>query len=215
MIASVKKYLNERNVKLIAVSKTKSVDDILTIYKLGQRDFGENRVKELNEKRAHLPSDILWHMIGHLQKNKVKYIAPYVHMIQSVDSLDLATTINKEALKNKRIINILLQIKIASEDSKSGIDAAELESNIQSFKDLPNLNISGLMGMGTLTNDNAITKNEFNKLKKSFDLLKTNHFINDDAFKEISMGMSGDYKIAIECGSTMVRIGSLIFGSRS
>lgn len=206
---------NSSEIRLVAVSKTKSVSQIKEVYDLGHRDFGENRVQELTEKQALLPKDIQWHMIGHLQKNKVKYIAEFVHMIHSVDSLKLARRINKEALKHDRIIDILLQIKIAVEDSKTGIALPQIDEDIELYKSLDNIRICGVMGIGSFTDDSAITRHEFTDLKNCFDKLKSDYFQEDDFFKEISMGMSGDYELAIEHGSTMVRIGSLIFGPRN
>lgn len=213
MYKEIVNYLDEHNIDLVAVSKTKSVDEIMSVYNQGQRHFGENRVNELREKQALLPEDINWHMIGHLQKNKVKYIAPYVHLIHSVDSLELAEVINKQALRNERIIDILLQVKIAREESKFGLSFNDLVNNTEAFKSLENISIRGLMGMGTFTTDEEITTEEFKRLKEYYDILKSGDF-NSDSFNILSMGMSGDYKIAVEYGTTMVRIGSLIFGPR-
>ncbi len=206
--------LAQKNAKLIAVSKSKPNTVILSLYHQGQRDFGENRVQEILEKQSTLPKDIKWHFIGHLQRNKVKYIVDFVHLIQSVDNLKLAKTINKEAVKSNRKIDVLLQIKIAQEDSKYGYDANDLIKQIEALKELSNIEICGVMGMGTFTDDSKVTRNEFSKLKEIFKLLKDQHFNHTKSFKEISMGMSGDYTIALEQGSTMVRIGSLLFGSR-
>ncbi len=215
MIEQIKAYLNEHDVTLVAVSKTKSIEQISEVYNLGHKDFGENRVQELVEKKDLLPPDIRWHMIGHLQKNKVKYIAPFVHLIHSVDSLKLAKSISKEALKNHRIIPILIQLRIASEESKFGWPFDVFKSELDTLMTLQGLEIRGIMGMGTLTSKPEVTVKEFQKLKQNFEELKSGEFSTFDTFKEISMGMSGDYKIAVKEGSTMVRIGSLIFGSRS
>lgn len=213
--SDLKHLLDQKGVDLVAVSKTKPETAILELYNKGQRIFGENRVQELMGKQAKLPKDIRWHMIGHLQKNKVKYIAPFVHLIQSCDNLSLIEKINKEAVKNERIINILLQIKIAQEESKFGYNYDLLIQDLSKIKALENINICGVMGMGTLTQNDETTIKEFRTLKTYFDTLKDNHFADNEDFNIVSMGMSGDYKIAIDCGSTMVRIGSLLFGSRS
>ena len=203
-------------VKLVAVSKTKPVSDIFEAYNVGQRLFGENRFQELLNKKDLLPSDIEWHFIGHLQSNKVKYIVPFIGMIQSVDSHRLLATINSEALRNGRVIDCLLQIHIASEESKSGFSMHDLYENLQSenILNLRNVRICGVMGMATFTSDIAQIKKEFAYLKDCFNSLKNNYFSSIPEFTEISMGMSGDYEIAIKEGSTMIRIGSLIFGSR-
>lgn len=206
--------LSQQNVKLVAVSKTKPQSAIQDLYDDGQRIFGENRVQELVEKHEALPKDISWHMIGALQKNKVKYIAPFIDLIHSVDSLSLAKVINKEAAKNDRVINVLLQLKIAQEDSKSGYKDEALEHDILTIMGLENLCVQGVMGMGTFTSDASITRQEFKQLKTYFDYYKSKFFDQDENFSELSMGMSGDYKIAVEEGTTMVRIGSLLFGSR-
>lgn len=211
----LKLELDKANVKLIAVSKTQTIEAINKIYEQGQRAFGENRVQEMVEKKETLNDDIEWHMIGYLQRNKVKYIAPFVSMIHSVDNVKLAQTVDKEGKKNERIINILLQVKIAQEETKSGFDFIQLIEEIEVLKQLESINICGLMGMGTFTNNIDITHTEFKKLKYYFDQLKKEHFNDHPDFKEISMGMSGDYPIAIEEGSTMVRIGSLLFGARN
>lgn len=199
------------------MSKTKPEELILEAYNVGQRVFGENKVQDLAEKYEHLPKDIIWHMIGHLQTNKVKYIAPFVSLIHAVDSFKLLKTINKEAVKNNRIIDCLFQIYIAKEETKFGLDKEELLDilNSDEYKQLKNIRIVGLMGMSTNTPDMDIVKNEFAGLKSLLNELKQSHFISEDSFKEISMGMSGDYKIAVEQGSTMVRIGSSIFGARN
>jgi PLP dependent protein len=202
------------HVKLVAVSKTKPVDRILEVYNCGQKIFGENRVQELIEKQPMLPADIEWHFIGHLQTNKVKYIAPYISMIQSVDSLKLLQEINKEALKNKRNINCLLEMYIAKEESKFGLDYEEAVSIIESseYKKLQNIVLCGVMGMATYTDNMEIVHKEFLSLKKYYTELKSSYFAKNNSFKEISMGMSGDYRIAIGEGSTMVRIGTALFG---
>ncbi len=204
------------NVTLVAVSKTKSPETILEAYRAGQRIFGESKAQEMLPKYEALPKDIQWHMVGHLQSNKVKYIAPFVSLIHSVDSLKLLKVINKEAAKNKRTIACLLQIHIAEESSKFGLSYQEcceiLES--ESFQHMKNIEIHGLMGMATFTDDQKQVEQEFRKLKKYFDSIKNKYFSQKDAFKEVSMGMSDDFQIGIEQGSTMVRIGSAIFGSR-
>jgi hypothetical protein len=212
MYQKIKNNLPE-NVKLVVVSKQRSNKEILNIYNLGQKIFGENRVEELILKYNELPKDIKWHMIGHLQSRKVKKIASFINLIHSVDSLKLLKTINKKAKKNNRTINCLLQIKIAQEESKYGLLLKEAELLLKSkdFSDLKHVKISGIMGMATYSNDLTIIKKEFKKLKEVFLFLKSNYFKNKDYFKEISAGMSGDYELAIEEGSTMVRIGSKIF----
>jgi pyridoxal phosphate enzyme (YggS family) len=215
-ISNIKHQLPE-TVSLIAVSKTKPVRDILEAYDAGQRFFGENRVQELLNKKDNVPLDVEWHLIGHLQSNKVKFIVPFISMIQSVDSYKLLAIINNEACKINRVVNCLLQIHIATEDTKFGFSMAELTDAIEN-KDLPRMNfvrICGVMGMATFTNDAMLVKREFDYLKKCFDILKSGYFSTDNHFKEISMGMSDDYRIALDEGSTMIRIGSLIFGKRS
>ncbi len=204
------------HVKLVAVSKTKPISDILEAYNAGQRIFGENKIQELVEKYQVLPKDIEWHMIGHLQRNKVKYMASFVHLIHGVDSLKTLKEINKQALKNNRVINCLLQIKIAKEDTKFGLSFDEAEKLVSSedFKNLSNINIQGLMGMASFTEDETIIRAEFKNLKNYFNNLK-NHNLTNFNPTIISMGMSGDYQIAIEEGSTMVRVGSAIFGTRN
>lgn len=204
-------------VKLVAVSKTKPIEDIQDAYTGGQRIFGENKIQELVYKHESLPKDIQWHMIGHLQTNKVKYIAGFVSLIHSVDSIKLLRTIDKEAKKCDRMIDCLLQVKIAKEDSKFGLDESQLEAFIQldEFKSFKNVRIVGLMGMATFTFDKEQIRNEFKVLKNVFSKVKNNYFSDVDYFSEISMGMSDDYLIAIEEGSTMIRIGSSIFGKRN
>ena len=205
------------NITLVAVSKTKPASDIEIAYQSGQRVFGENKVQELQDKHPELPKDIQWHMIGHLQTNKVKYIAPFISLIHAVDSLKLLQEINKQALKNHRCIPILLQFHIAKEESKFGLNLEKSNEILSSeeFKRLKNIVVKGVMGMATFTDDKDQVKSEFNILKTIFEKLKVDYFKDHDQFKEISMGMSGDYELAIEEGSTMIRIGSTIFGSRT
>jgi len=202
--------------KLIAVSKTKPTVDILEVYHAGQRIFGENKVQELVDKYEFLPKDIEWHLIGHLQTNKVKYIAPFVSMIHSVDSLKLLQEVDKQANRNNRIINYLLQIYIAKEETKFGFSEAEALDLIVSkeFELLSNIRICGLMGMATYTNDTALIDKEFQSLKHFFEKLKKEKFAKHESFCELSMGMSSDYKIALRNGSTLIRVGSVIFGER-
>lgn len=204
------------SVKLVAVSKTKPVGDILEAYNAGQRCFGENRVQELLSKKDLLPQDVEWHLIGHLQSNKVKYLVPFVSMIQSVDSYKLLSVINNEANSISRVVSCLLQIHIAAEETKFGFSMPELTHEIESndFTQMKSVRICGVMGMATFTEDYNQVKREFDYLKECFDILKMKYFNTANHFREISMGMSGDYQIAVESGSTMVRIGSLIFGER-
>lgn len=211
-IKSILETLPE-TVTLVAVSKTKPVSDIQEAYDAGQRVFGENRVQEMTEKWEMLPKDIEWHMIGHVQRNKVKYMAAYVALVHGVDSLKLLKEINKQGKKQNRQISCLLQVHIAEEDSKFGFDEKELRKLLQdsNFSELAYINVKGLMGMATFTDDMKQVRREFKVLKTLFDLLKP--FIED--FEILSMGMSGDYTVAIEEGSTMVRIGSSIFGARN
>ena len=214
MAVDIEKYneiLQELNGKatLVAVSKTKPAEELQALYDLGQRDFGENYVQELVDKQAILPKDIRWHFIGHLQSNKVKYIAPFVHLVHGVDSENLLTEINKQAIKNNRVIDCLLQVYIATEETKFGFDEAELQ-NIQ-WSNYPNVHIKGLMGMASFSNDKELIKNEFKQLKKLYDQLP-GQGIQPTI---LSMGMSGDFTMAIEEGSNMVRIGSLLFGERN
>lgn len=215
-ISALKGELESINVKLIAVSKTKTAEEIMEAYQAGQREFGENQVQELLEKQSQLPKDINWHLVGHLQTNKVKSIAPFISLIHSVDSLKLLQEINKQALKNNRVIDCLLQIFIADEDTKFGLDFDEAVELLRSeeFSQLKNIRITGLMGIATNTENPKLISEEFYELKTLFKGLKQSFFRKDDDFKEISMGMSSDYKIAIEQGSTMVRLGSTIFGKR-
>ncbi len=212
---NIKKTIPEL-VTLVAVSKTKSIDDILSVYNCGQRVFGENKVQELCQKQEQLPKDIHWHMVGHLQTNKVKYIAPFVTLIHGVDSLKLLKEINKQALQNKRTINYLLQIDIAREETKFGLSytAAKQLLLSQELKVLNNINLMGLMGMATNTDDQNIVSGEFTRLHNFFDEMKKIVIENYPNFSVLSMGMSNDYQLAITCGSTMVRVGSSIFGSR-
>ena len=204
------------NVKLVAVSKTKPVSDIIDAWNSGLRCFGENRVQELVQKNEEIQLPVEWHYIGHLQTNKVKYIVPFVSMIQSVDSFKLLKEINKEALKADKVVDCLLQVYIAKEESKFGFSVEELHELYRShdYKVLYNVRVIGVMGMATFTENMDQVRNEFRNLKETFLLLKNEYNINNDAFREISMGMSGDYQIAIEEGSTIVRIGSLMFGER-
>jgi len=204
------------NVSLIVVSKTKPIPDILEVYKLGQRDFGESKAQEMVPKHQALPRDIRWHMIGHLQTNKVKYIAPFVSMIHSVDSLKLLSTINKEAAKCNRVIDCLLQMHIAEEDTKFGLGFDEAVALLESaeYKNMNNIKITGLMCMATFTDDTLKIRREFHLLANYFNRIRDRFFAEGGAFREMSMGMSDDYPVAIEEGSTMVRIGSRIFGHR-
>jgi len=206
------------NVKLIAVSKTKPIASISTLYNDGQRMFGENKVQEMTEKYEALPKDIEWHLIGHLQTNKVKYIAPFVSMIHAVDSMKLLLEIEKQAARCQRIIHVLLQMHIAQEETKFGLDTKELIEILEYYTSNPDLlkhiRIVGLMGMATNTDDQNIVRKEFKDLANKFGYAKQAYLVGYDDFTELSMGMSSDYKIAIEEGSSMVRIGSLIFGHR-
>ncbi len=219
---SIKKELDEKQVTLVAVSKTKPVADILELYHLGQRDFGENYVQELSDKALQLPGDIRWHFIGHLQTNKVKLIASFVQLIHGVDSLKLLNEINKEAEKNKRIIDCLLQVHIAKEETKFGFNEDELMTIINETvnKKMSHIKIAGLMGMASFTEDMELVRTEFRQLKGFFDRLFTPVSLADNIrqtqyrFPALSMGMSSDYRVAVEEGSTMVRIGSLLFGER-
>lgn len=205
------------SVKLVAVSKTQPNSIVMEAYNAGQRIFGENKVQDLTQKHDALPKDIEWHFIGHLQKNKVKYIAPFVSLIHGVDSLKLLSVINKEGLKSGRNIPCLLQVKIAKEDSKFGMDETELEQLLLSddFKSFENITVRGLMGMATYADDVSIIRGEFQKLNTIFKRIRNENFSDDENFSELSMGMSGDYRIAIEEGATLVRIGSSIFGERN
>ena len=212
---NIKKYKTElpEDVTLVAISKTKPTEDLLEAYEAGQRHFGENKIQEMTDKWEELPKDIKWHMVGHVQRNKVKYMAPYVSLIHAVDSLKLLKEINKEADKNDRSIDCLLQIKIAEEDSKYGISAEEAKEILDSekFKSFDRVKVKGLMGMATFTDDETQVKKEFEHLKSVFNDFKETY----SNMNILSMGMSGDYKIALDCGSNMVRIGSDIFGERN
>jgi len=204
-------------VKLVAVSKTKSVKEIKEAYDSGQKVFGENKVQELVTKQMELPQDIEWHFIGHLQSNKVKQIASFVQYIHSIDSLKLLAEVNKEAQKYERLINCLLQFHIASEETKFGLDEEDARSLLNSteLSEMRNIRIIGVMGMATFCTDTETIRGEFRKLKQIFCSIKQEYFPDSSGFREISMGMSGDYRIAIEEGSTMVRIGSAVFGERT
>lgn len=216
----LRKELDPQNVTLVAVSKIKPVSDIKTLYNLGQRDFGENYVQELVEKQAQLPQDIRWHFIGHLQSNKVKYIAFFVHLIHGVDSYSLLKEINKQAAKNSRTIDCLLQVHIAQEETKFGLNEQELKEILENAAELKHIKIRGLMGMASFSDDEAKVRNEFQTLKRLLDKQKAYIIANPASDIQhptsdiLSMGMSGDYKMAIEEGSNMVRIGSMLFGAR-
>ena len=216
MLKKILKNLAPTSTALVAVSKTKPAEAIQELYDQGQRVFGENKVQELTWKYEALPKDIKWHAIGHLQTNKVKYIAPFIALIHSVESLKLMKEIDKQAKKNDRVIELLLQFHIAEEDTKFGLDWSEAQEILKSdfYKNAQNIKVVGVMGMATFTDNKNQVRNEFRALKKNFDELKKAFFENENSFKEISMGMSGDYEIAAEEGSTMVRIGSLLFGRR-
>jgi PLP dependent protein len=213
-LLNIKSSLPEQ-ITLVAVSKTKPVSDLMEAYEAGQRIFGENKIQEMAEKWEAMPKDIQWHMIGHVQTNKVKFMASFVSLIHGIDSLKLIEEINKQALKNNRIIDCLLQIHIAEEETKFGLDIDELNALLAStpFQKMKNIRIVGLMGMATFTDDQNQIKKEFTHLKSIFDTLKPMNTQNCQ-LDILSMGMSGDYKLAIACGSTMVRIGSSIFGGR-
>jgi pyridoxal phosphate enzyme (YggS family) len=219
MIKEQLQKINEEipsNVLLIAVSKTKPNEDLLEAYDAGQRHFGENKVQELCEKWHSLPKDIHWHIIGHLQTNKVKYIAEFIHLIHAVDSLKLLQEIDKQAKKHERVIPCLLQFHIAKEESKFGLSISEAEELLQTsvYASLTNIRIAGVMGMASFVDDEQQITNEFNELAHIYATLKNNYFKDVDSFREISMGMSGDYPIAIKAGSTMIRVGSTIFRGR-
>jgi len=214
-IIDLNKELKE-STRLLAVSKTKTNEQIMQAYAVGQRCFGENKVQELVLKYQELPKDIEWHMIGHLQTNKVKYIAPFIDTIHSIDSLKLLKMINNEAYKQSRIIKVMFEIYIAAEEAKFGLSAIEAEEIIKSgeLENLNNLKLVGLMGMASFTDDSSQIEVEFATIKNCFDNLKSKYFANDEAFRELSIGMSSDYKIAIKHGSTLIRLGSTIFGER-
>ena len=207
---SIQQEFVKQSVTLVAVSKLKPASDIEDLYKEGHRDFGENYVQELVDKQAVLPANINWHFIGHLQSNKVKYIAPFVHLIHGVDSLKLLQEINKQALKNNRVIDCLLQVHIAKEETKFGMDALELSDTLVTAKQLPNVNIKGLMGMASFSDNQELVATEFKYLHELF----TTHHFNVQTNAVLSMGMSADYALAIKSGSNMIRIGSLLFGAR-
>lgn len=215
---NIKHYqsLMPRGTRLIAVSKTKPVEDLMQAYQAGQRLFGENKALEMRDKYLVMPKDIQWHFIGHLQTNKVKYIAPFVSMIHSVDSLHLLKEINKEGVKNGRCIDCLLQIDIAHEQTKFGMEDAVAEELLtgDAYREMNNIRICGLMGIGSITDDREQTRKEFAHLKELFDKFKRLYFSQEDCFSELSMGMSEDYETALQQGSTLVRIGSSIFGAR-
>lgn len=202
--------------RLVVVTKTHPVEQLREAYEAGGRLFGENRAQEMAEKAPQLPSDVEWHLIGHLQTNKVKYIAPFVHTIESVDSLRLLQEIDRQAAKNSRVIQVLLQFFIAQEETKTGLSLPEAEELLSSaeFKALQNIRVAGVMGIATNTNDETQIRHEFQQLRSHFQHLKTTYFPADENFREISMGMSSDYQLAIAEGSTLVRVGSAIFGSR-
>lgn len=217
--AKIKSIVLQNNATLVAVSKTKPIEDIQALYDLGQRDFGENYVQELTDKFEALPKDIRWHFIGHLQSNKVKYIAPFVQLIHGVDSEKLLLEINKQGAKNNRIIDCLLQVHIAKEETKFGFNEMELAELVSKMNtiNLTNISIRGLMGMASFSEDKELVKNEFNGLQKIFKSISFSSFDTHpslSAFNLLSMGMSGDYELALQEGSNMVRIGSLLFGER-
>ena len=205
------------HVKLVAVTKTKPLSDIMEAYSSGHRFFGENKAQELIAKQPELPDDIEWHFIGHLQTNKVKYIAPFISLIESVDSPKLLKEINKQAMNNNRVIDCLLQFHIAKESAKFGFNIEEVKMLLESeaYQRMQNIRVTGVMGMATFTDDQETVTQEFRTLKKYFNEIKNDYFADDEHFKEISMGMSGDYTTALQEGSTIIRIGSLIFGERN
>ena len=211
-LSQIKKQLPS-HVTLVAVSNTKPVKDLMEAYNAGQRIFGENKIQEMAEKQQQMPKDIQWHMIGNVQRNKVKYMASFVDLVHGVDSLKLLNEINKQAAKHQRVINCLLQLKIAQEDTKFGMTSKEAHEILSSehFKSLKNIAIVGVMGMASFTEDTSQIKEEFTLLKSNFDNLKN----TDEKLKVVSMGMSGDYPLAVENGSTMIRVGSRIFGTRN
>lgn len=212
-IEEIRSLVEQKQAELLVVSKNRPLEQVKFLYDMGFRKMGENRVQSLLDKKDDLPNDIQWHVIGHLQRNKVKYIAPFVALIHSADSLRLLEEIQKQAANNDRIIPVLLQFKVAEEESKFGLDPKDL-SDILTFLDenpLPNVSIDGLMGMGTFTDDQSITIAEFRKLKSIFDELKEGYFYESKTFTKLSMGMSGDFELALEYGSTIVRLGSVLF----
>ncbi|MDF1570100.1 MAG: YggS family pyridoxal phosphate-dependent enzyme [Bacteroidales bacterium] len=204
------------HVELVAVSKTKPAHMVRELFEAGHLDFGENKVQELVEKQQELPGEIRWHMIGHLQSNKVKYIAPFVHLVHGVDSLKLLRVLDKEGRKNERQINCLLQMHIAKETAKFGLSEEELETILASeeFRKMEFVKVRGLMGMATFTDNSEVVREEFRNLKRIFEKLKSVHFRSQPGFSVLSMGMSDDYQLAIEEGSNMIRVGSLVFGPR-
>lgn len=216
-ITNIQNQLAGHKYTLVAISKTKPNEMILEAYEAGQRDFGENKVQELSGKYEALPKDIRWHMVGHLQRNKVKYIAPFVYLIHSVDSVRLLKEINKQAAKQDRMIKCLLQVHIAEETTKFGLDEKELTDFLSSFdiEAFNNIHITGLMGMATFTDNQDQVRREFESLKRLFDKLSQAYSFDNFKLDTLSMGMSGDYKLALECGSNMIRIGSSIFGERN
>ncbi len=215
-IAEIKRTLPE-GVKLVAVSKTKPNEDILEAYRSGHKIFGENKVQDLSKKFEALPKDIEWHFIGHLQTNKVKYIAPFVHLIHGIDSLKILKTVDKEAKKNNRVISCLLQFHIAEEETKFGLSLDEVREMLESaeFKTMKNVTVAGVMGMATYTENEEQIAREFRMLNSIFKTIKNEYFSGSGNFCEISMGMSDDYPIAVKEGSTMIRVGSKIFGERN
>lgn len=214
-IVEIKKQIPE-GVTLVAVSKTKPIEDIMQAYDEGQRVFGENKAQEMKEKQALLPKDIQWHMLGHLQENKVKYIVPFVSLIHSVDSLKILQAINKRAIICERVVDCLLEIDISHEETKFGLSKEKLYNLLSSpeYEQMKNIRICGLMGIGSITDDNSKTREEFRGLRALYSEIKDKFFAGKDYFRHVSMGMSGDYDIAIEEGSTIVRIGRKIFGER-
>lgn len=211
--------LKSKKTTLVAVSKIKPASDIRELYDLGQRDFGENYVQELVQKQSELPADIQWHFIGHLQRNKVKYIAPFVHLIHGIDSIKLLEEVNKEGKKNNRVIDCLLQVHIAQEETKFGFDETDLSRFSDYFEiekaNLSHVRIRGLMGMASFSEDTELVRAEFGQLKQIFEIMKGSAFLSYSTFDTLSMGMSGDYQLAIDEGANMVRIGSLLFGRRA
>jgi pyridoxal phosphate enzyme (YggS family) len=205
------------HVKLVAVSKTKPIEDLMEAYEAGHKILGENKAQELKDKQPQMPDDVEWHFIGHMQTNKVKYIAPFVSLIHSVDRFKVLKEINKQAKKNERIISCLLQFHIAEEDTKFGFDWEEVKEMLESvaFTELKNIKVIGVMAMATFTENKDQIRREFKQLKQYFDRLKQDYFSEANDFTEISMGMTNDYQIAIEEGSTMIRVGSAIFGARN
>ena len=215
-LKELKAYTDEQGVGLVAVSKTKPVSQLMEAYQLGQRIFGENKAQEMAQKQPYMPADVEWHFVGHLQRNKVKTIVPFVSLVHAVDSTKLLKTINKEAAKHNRVIPVLFQVHISKDESKYGFSYEGLREEMRNLtnENLPNVAIRGLMGIATLTDDQNQVKGEFRALRQFFEELKSDYFKDDPGFKELSMGMTGDYKLAIAEGSTFIRIGSYIFGAR-